>query len=310
MGYFGAGLYSSDFAMDLRATVGAVARLPIDERRIVEILSDVEPTAANDPNDEEHTIFWLVIADQFAKRGLVDDAVQAKALTIIDSDADITMLRRLGMKEADLRKRRKILVELRTRILAVRPNKRRPVLKGPQPLLMETGDVLVYPTCNGKNINPYYPAKQSNVYYTRDGPIPWTQNSWGAIVIIDCGRAFDYLAWYRPLKMTVAHDEQPSLHSLRGEIPWTCELPGTCVRTHFKKMELKKIGRLEIDTAKLAAAFPLLRPGLSAAVLDISIANYMSALAPGTPLPIAKSDQIRKGRAPIIWGIDQVLKSA
>ena len=68
MGLWGTGLYSSDFAMDLRSTVGAVARLPFDGDRLVEILSETEPTAAGNPDDEQHTTFWLVVADQFAKR--------------------------------------------------------------------------------------------------------------------------------------------------------------------------------------------------------------------------------------------------
>ena len=68
MGTWGTRLYSGDFAMDLRSTIGAVARLPFDGDRLVEILCEAEPGAANNSNDEEHTIFWLVVADQFARR--------------------------------------------------------------------------------------------------------------------------------------------------------------------------------------------------------------------------------------------------
>jgi len=113
MGTWGAGLYSADMALDLRATIGALVRLPFDEERLVEVLCDGEPKAASDPQDEDHTTFWLVLADQFAKRGLVSAQVQAKALDIIDNERDLAMLAARGMKEADLRKRAAALQKLR-----------------------------------------------------------------------------------------------------------------------------------------------------------------------------------------------------
>src|SRR6266705_6440914 len=100
MGVVGTGLYSGDFAMDVRATVGAVLRLPFDTDKLVDILCDTEPSAANNPSNEDHTTFWLVIADQFAKRGVACDRVCSKALDIIDTGADMAMLEKLGMKSA------------------------------------------------------------------------------------------------------------------------------------------------------------------------------------------------------------------
>jgi hypothetical protein len=76
MGTWGVGLYAGDFAMDLRSTISAVARLPVDSDNLIEILCESEPTAASNPDDEDHTTFWLVIADQFAKRGIVSNRVR------------------------------------------------------------------------------------------------------------------------------------------------------------------------------------------------------------------------------------------
>src|SRR6185295_17387196 len=98
MGVWGTALYSGDFAMDLRATISAVARLPFDPDRLVEILCETESSAANNPSDEEHTTFWLVVADQFAKRGIVSNLAHEKALDIISANADLDALTRLGMK--------------------------------------------------------------------------------------------------------------------------------------------------------------------------------------------------------------------
>jgi hypothetical protein len=43
---FGTGLYSGDFAMDLRSTIRAVSHLPFTPDRLVEILCESEPGAA------------------------------------------------------------------------------------------------------------------------------------------------------------------------------------------------------------------------------------------------------------------------
>ena len=66
MGFFGTGLYSGDFALDLRSTIGAVARLPFDDDKLLNILCETQPGIAGDPNDPDHTVLWLVVADQFA----------------------------------------------------------------------------------------------------------------------------------------------------------------------------------------------------------------------------------------------------
>jgi hypothetical protein len=218
MGTWGAALYSGDFAMDLRATIGAVVRLPFDPDRLVDILCETETAAAHDPHNEDHTTFWLVLADQFVKRGMSSDRVRETALGIIAAADDIAMLEQRGMKPADIRKRRRLLDELRARIVATPVDKPRTVLKKPQPLLMDRGDVIVYPTCDGRCINPYLGSKALNTRYTKDGPAPWMQNGWAAAVIIDCGRAFDFLSWYRSLTIASARPQKPTLDSLRRRL--------------------------------------------------------------------------------------------
>ena len=188
MGVWGAGLYSSDFAMDLRSAIGAVARLPFDGDRLVEILSETEPTAAGDPDDEQHTTFWLVVADQFAKRVIPCDRARDQALTIIDAGSDLAMHAALGMSPADLAKRRKMLQDVRARLVSP-PTRSRPrsVLKQPQAFLMDVGDALVYPTCGGRSVNPYFASKEQDRATTRTG---WKQDGWSAFVVVDRGRAY------------------------------------------------------------------------------------------------------------------------
>src|SRR5690242_12935306 len=117
MGAWSTGLYGNDFAMDLRSAIGAVVRLPFEPDRLIELLADTEPGAANSASDPDHATFWLVVADQFAKRDIVAPRVREKAFRLIDSAAADAAA--LGMPPADVRKRVKALEELRTRLLAM-----------------------------------------------------------------------------------------------------------------------------------------------------------------------------------------------
>src|SRR5436309_3035452 len=111
-----------------------------------------------------------------------------------------------------------MLQEVRARIAAARASKPRTVLQKPQPLLMEVGDVIVYGDLGGSAFNPYFASKELNKQYTKTGPTPWPQDGWAAMVMVDCGRAFDFLSWYRRLTIAAARSERPALDSLRGEV--------------------------------------------------------------------------------------------
>jgi len=270
MGVWGSGLYSGDFAKDIRACVSAVIRLPYDGQRLTEILSNVEPTAANNADNEDHTTFWLIIADQFEKRGVLCESVRSKALQIIDQGTDLAMLKSLGMDQPGLRRRDKVLSELRARLSAQSPTStRRPVLKKPQPYLMEVGDLFIYPTYGGKCINPYARSKEHI-------PGGWAQDSWAAALIVDRGRAFDFLAWYRPLTLSGPVPHRPQFDSLRSTGPWVLRQPGTCSAVHFKRMELEKIGSASIDYERVNRLFVSMPSGTYQAINDISIANHLS----------------------------------
>jgi hypothetical protein len=299
--------------MDLRSTISAVSRLPFVPDRLVEILCDSEPGAARDSMDEDHTTFWLVVADQFAKRGIVSDRVRNKALEIINRGLDLSALQKLGMSPSDLRKRKKMLDELHSRLIAPTASKARPVLKSPQPFLMEMGDVFVYPTCAGDCINPYFKSKEMYKFHHKDGSVSWQwqQDGWAAMVSIDRGRAFDFLSWYRPLTVAHAAAEKPSLETLRQEVLWKLCKPGTCTNTQMKRMEFEKIGVLPIDRARLQRAFPDMKSGTYHAVNDISIANGLHV---GPALPeraLARPGEVPNRRAgqsyPTILGIAQIL---
>jgi hypothetical protein len=268
MGVWGSGLYSGDFAADMRAAVTAVARLPFEGDHLLEILIGIEPDAATNPKDEDHTTFWLVVADQFARRGIVCNQVRKTAVQIIDDGQDVEMLRRLGMESTLLKKRQSVLSEVRARITDVSDGKRRVVLMKPQPFLMTAGDVFVYPTSQGHCINSYYPSKER---------IPdWKQDGWSAAVIVEAGRAFDFLVWYRPLIVPGAVSQRPELAQLSSVSPWVLRRPGPLSAVHFNRMELEKIGSLSVDMSKIERLFPNRSSGIYQVVNDISLVNELS----------------------------------
>jgi hypothetical protein len=278
MSAWGAGLYSSDMAADMRATIKSVLRLPFDEDRIVDILRDCESRAANDPNNEDHTTFWLVLADQFEKRGVAHGPIRERAITIIDRGEDLMMMEKLGMKQADLRKRGAKLTELRTRLVAASGrSKARATIKAPEPYLLEIGVLYACPVRGSSCINPFFSKKDY------EGS-PWIPNGWRQFVILDRGHAFDYLSWYQPLVCKKPVREKPRLSDAGADLWWELNTPKTCPPRHLDRMGIVTIGSLTIDIEKARARFAQRRPsiiflgwdGRGAAVNDVSICDSMN----------------------------------
>ncbi len=289
MGAWGVSLYSGDFAQDLRASVTAVARVPSEPGRLLDYLCATEPTAANDPKDSDHTTFWLTVADQFAKRGIDCAHAREKALAIIADGADLAAMAALGMDEKSLLKRKAVLEELRARIAGpIMEATPRKVLKAPQKLLLETGEVLIYPVCKGAPINPYAIGKEWEWIKA------WRQDGWGALVIAECGLAFDYLAWYRPLVICEPLSSEPALAELRGPRMWLLRNPGTLTARHIANMQIKSLGRIDIDPAKLSQCFPKRIAPLSCVVGDVSMSNVMTV----APLGVHEAHRVKHGYPP------------
>src|ERR1051325_10211995 len=236
MSAWGAGLYSADMALDLRATIGALMRLPFDDGRIVAMLRESERQTADDPQDEDHTTFWLVLADQFARRGIVSDDVRAKALDIIDNERDLAMLAARGMKQTDLRKRAATLQKLRAALFETKRPARRATLKAPLPYTLEAGVLYACPVRGSAAINTYRGRKNF------DGS-PWISDGFRQFVVLARGKAFGYLPWYQPIVTIATVAERPMLARARDALWWRIELPKTSSEPAFQVLELEAIDR-------------------------------------------------------------------
>jgi hypothetical protein len=267
MGAWGTGLYSGDFAMDLRSMIRAVARLPFPADRLVDVLCDAEPGPARGGDDPDHTVFWLVLADQFWKRGIESPRACDAALSIIDKGRDHAVMAALGMDASGLRRRDQMLAELRSRLVSAPSSKPRTTLKQPQPYLLETGDCYVYPTSAGAPINPYFASTERTPR--------WQQDGWGIIAVVERVRAFDFLAWYRLLTLHPPAAEKPPDVPMEPERLWLLRQPSTLTAVHAKRLRLEKLGSVPIDAERLWTVFPRLPPGIVPAVNDISIVGSM-----------------------------------
>ncbi|MFN0134638.1 MAG: hypothetical protein ACKVS9_00805 [Phycisphaerae bacterium] len=280
MGAWGAGLYSSDSALDLKASIRALVRLPFDGKRMLELLRTLN-AAADDPGDEEHTEFWLVAADQFARHGVRCDEARDRAIKIIQGGTDIKVMRELGMSAADLRRREKKLSELAGELKAPLSPSKAKTLKEPEPLLLAAGSVWAYPTMKRKARNPYFETPESE-QFSADG--------WGALITLAVGRAFDWLAWYAVAPVALQAKTKPRMAEVRNSRFYLDQIAhrepsaappilggvGTLSRTHIKRLGLESIGDAKLSSKKLLP-HDIDSSGQTSAVNDISFSNYLDA---------------------------------
>lgn len=242
MGTWGTALYDDDSASDLKNTVSLVAKVPADGDRLLELLE--EARGSTDPANQDGALFWLVVADQFEKRGIDCKRASRMAIQVIDSGADLVWCKERGADDKFLRARAKVLQELRDRLDHPRPVK--PVRKAgkPPPLVLSTGEIYAFPTMAGKAWHPY--RLPSAGEFVPDG--------WGALVVLASGRAFHWLPWLALASLTVQEDKRPTLgDALQARLITHLQTHGAGrfipKAAHAKGLGLERLGAVDIDAA-------------------------------------------------------------
>lgn len=254
MGSSGVGLYQDDSAADLRSMIATLAKLPASGDRILQIILDNwnEPVGLD---ADGGPTFWLIVADQFERRGIGSTKALDQALTAIDTGADLRDLQARGAEPNDLKSRGKLLSDLAKRFRSPRPPRPQPKRSKPPPLVVEAGEVYRFPTMADKAFNPYLPSWEQGGF-KGDGFKP---DGWGALLIVAAGRAFDWFPWCAAAALTVDPARPPSLDDVIGARFISEKQRGTYIvprRNHAKKMGLELVGRLTLDPAKSADAMP------------------------------------------------------
>jgi hypothetical protein len=246
MGTWGTGLYSDDTAADLKNSIALLTQLPVGGDRLLEIL--IETYAGSvELTDDGGPAFWLVVADQFERKGIRSARVTQQARAAIKSGADLRDLEARGMPAKDLKKRAIILAELDRRLQSPRAEKARPKATKPPDFVVDLGEVYAFPTMRRQAFNAWY-ASWEQAKFVPDG--------WGAMIVLGRGRVFDWLPWCAVAALTVDPSREPSLDdAARARL---CREDGAAIcvprRTHLNKMKMRLLGQLEIDPAKAAAA--------------------------------------------------------
>lgn len=267
MGAWGPGLYSSDLAADLKSTITAVLRLPLDGPGLVALLVDAFADIAHDPDAPDHTTFWLVLADRLHQKGLADEATLSRALEILDGGVDAAKMAELEMSPSDLRKRAAKLAELATMLRAPAPTTKRSVLKGPLPHAFEMGACFAFPLIDGE------PPSHADAYGHGRPRVP----GWGAGLVLEAELAFGYLPWVRFVGIAEEFDAVPTLDDVRRGT-----LSGAYSTTRDNPADLADnglvpLGQLPVDRATVRDWVTAARPmaGKFGAIDDRRLANAL-----------------------------------
>lgn len=247
MGAWAAGLYQDDFASDLKSTISQVSKVPVDGDRLLDILCAMQSDAGIDEDDE--CTFWLVVADQFERRGIACLKAFEAALSIIDSGRDMRRFGELGLGQREVIKRNDVLQELANRLRSPRPTRpRRAAGKKPPEFVVEVGEIYVFRTMSGAAANAWF-ATWEQAGFQPDG--------WGALVVLQKGRVYDWLPWVSVASLTVPHESCPSLDDALGSrLLMHLQTNGAAKvvprRSHLKRTKMQLLGRVQLDAEKAA----------------------------------------------------------
>ncbi len=245
MGTWGVGLYDDDKAADLTDSIAVLAKIPATGARLLEILLK---QAGHTPEltDAGGPTFWLVIADQFERRGIRCAMAFDRALTAIESGLDLKDLEDRGQDQKDIAKRKSILDELAKRLRSPRPERKIPENPKLPDAVVQVGEVYAFPTMAGL---PFASHGRSAADFDRRAFVP---DGWGAIAILDQARAFDWIPWCAVASVSVDPSRFPELREVvNGELLYHAQTNGAtrCLpkRSELERVPFRFIERVELD---------------------------------------------------------------
>jgi hypothetical protein len=227
MGAWGGGLYSSDFACDLRDEIAGYMRAPISEDEILaEIASTYAPTDGADHVDAFD--YWLVLADQLERRGIHRREILDRAIDIIENGRDVRALRELDAQPRAVAARQRQDANLLERLRNPRPPKtRRPIAK-PLPHLFSVGEALAWPTDMGREMSPWIMGG-------------FEQDGWGFGIVSHAGYRYGVLPFYAVQILLWRNPDRPAaelaIHCRRSEHQF-----GEVTQADLDRMQMEHLG--------------------------------------------------------------------
>lgn len=249
---WGTGLYDSDEANDLKDRITQISKLPFTGDKLLTLLLDKE-NAMDHLDDWDSTCFWLVVADQFERKGIVCEKVRKTAQIIIQNNLDLNALEQAGLSEKELTKRQKVLEKLQIKLNNPKPARKIPTNPKPPKIPVAEGEIYVFPTMASDN--GFAPAFNAHVKSWEENY--FIPNSWGALVILATGYLHDYLPWAAYVSLRVPYEHKANLDEAiksklylsttesRGPV-WLCHPK----KQHLERMQAEKIGQVALDSKK------------------------------------------------------------
>jgi hypothetical protein len=234
MGAWGGGLYDGDYALDLKGTINAVLRAPLSDD---EVLAELWASLGDGAVEMDALDYWLVLADQLERHGIRRPEIFERAIAIVEAGEDVAMLKELEADPKTVAERRKETTKLLARLRDPRPAKRRRPVKTPQPLLLEPGEALTWPTDGGNSINPYVPE---DMLWKLGG---FTQDGWGFGIVTEAGHHYQVLAYYAVQVLKWRRSERPT-PELAVHCPRSPYLYGTINEVRLRRARVERLGRV------------------------------------------------------------------
>jgi hypothetical protein len=234
MGAWGGGLYDGDFALDLKGTIKAVLRAPLSDD---EVLAELWASLGKNAGEMDALDYWVVLADQLERHGIRRPEVFERAVAIIEAGEDVAMLEALDAEPKTIAERQRETTKLLARLRDPRPAKKRRPLKTPEPLLLERGEALTWPTDGGNSINPYVPEDQ---LWKLGG---FKQDGWGFGIVTEAGHHYHVLAYYAVQVLKWRRPERPSLE-LAVHCPRASYHYGTINALRLKRTKVERLGHV------------------------------------------------------------------
>ena len=241
MGTWGEGLYADDEACDLRDMISLLSKMPGEGDSILELVLE-HFKRDDDLSNDGSPAFWMVMADQFAKRGIECDKAKKLALESIKTGADILDLEARGMEPKGLIARKKVHDKLTERIANPKPAGSRRVPKSPPKCAVATGEVYSFPTMDGSGLNAWFASWEEAGF---------RPNGWGSLIILETGRIFDWFPWaaYTPLLTNPAKEADLDM-AVNAKTLFSDGLAYFAPKkSHMKKMGMNLLGSIDISQA-------------------------------------------------------------
>ena len=239
MGAWGEGLYDDDFTCDVRDSISMLSKMPATGDEIIKILTE-QYGPVRDLADDGVPGFWMVVADQFSKKGIESKEAVSNALDAIDSGADIRDLQARGMEEKGLKSRLKVHAKLKDVIANPKPASKRRVAKSPPKLVVRDGEIFAYPTMNGKGLNAWF-SNWEEAKFVPDG--------WGSMLITSTGREYEWFPWATYVPVNTDPAKKPTINDVLKAKTLLSDGAGYCIpkKSHITKMGMEKLGEVRLN---------------------------------------------------------------